>query len=509
MYSYEDRIRAVKLYIKYDFSAATVIRELGYPSRKALVGWYKEFQAKGDLKVVTERKPRYSEEQKQRAVNHYLEHGRCIRRTVRVLGYPSRTELTQWIDELAPGKRKVRITSGSVVQFSREQKKDAVLSLCTRDTSAKKVADKFGVSRVSLYKWRKELLGKQGERGMDKQTRHTPSDKATLSAELERLKKEVYRLQMEVDILNQAAEVLKKGLGIDLKKMTNREKATVIDALRDKYSLNELLALTGMAKSSYFYQKQALRRGDKYSALRTQITKVFRKNRSVYGYRRVHAVLRNQGLKCSEKVIRRIMREEHLVVPGRKKRKYTSYIGEISPAVPNLLQRDFHADKPNQKWVTDISEFQIPAGKVYLSPIIDCFDGLAVSWAIGTSPNAELANTSLDGGIACLNPGERPIVHTDRGGHYRWPGWISRMDAAGLIRSMSKKGCSPDNAACEGFFGTVKTEMFYTRSWNDVCVDEFIAELDAYIRWSNEERIKLSLGGLSPFQYRQCLGLLG
>lgn len=189
MYSYEDRIRAVKLYIKYDFSAATVIRELGYPSRKALVGWYKEFQAKGDLKVVTERKPRYSEEQKQRAVNHYLEHGRCIRRTVRVLGYPSRTELTQWIDELAPGKRKVRITSGSVVQFSREQKKDAVLSLCTRDTSAKKVADKFGVSRVSLYKWRKELLGKQGERTMDKEAKHELGDKATLSAELERLKK--------------------------------------------------------------------------------------------------------------------------------------------------------------------------------------------------------------------------------------------------------------------------------------------------------------------------------
>lgn len=73
---------------------------------------------------------------------------------------------------------------------------------------------------------------------------------------------------------------------------------------------------------------------------------------------------------------------------------------------------------------------------------------------------------------------------------------------------MSKKGCSPDNAACEGFFGTVKIEMFYTRSWDGVSVDEFIAELDAYIRWSNEERIKLSLGRLSPIRYRQCLGLL-
>lgn len=508
MYSYEDRIRAVKLYIEYDFSAATVIGELGYPSYKTLVAWCEEFQAKGDLKAVLKRRPKYSKEQKETAVSYYLEHGRCIRRTVRMLGYPSRAELVKWIDELAPGERKVRITSGSVVQFSQEDKKDAVLSLCTRDTSAKKVANKYGVSRGSLYKWRKELLGKQGERTMDKEAKHELGDKATLSAELERLKKEVHRLQMEVDILNQAAEVLKKGLGIDLKNMTNREKATVIDALRNKYSLNELLTATDMAKSSYFYQRRALRRADKYAALRTQITDVFKKNRGVYGYRRVHAVLLNQGLKCSEKVIRRIMREEHLVVPGKKKRRYNSYMGEISPAVPNLLERDFHADKPNQKWVTDISEFQIPAGKVYLSPIIDCFDGLVVSWAIGTSPNAELTNTMLDGGIACLNSGKRPIVHTDRGGHYRWPGWISRMDAAGLIRSMSKKGCSPDNAACEGFFGTVKIEMFYTRSWDGVSVDEFIAELDAYIRWSNEERIKLSLGGLSPIRYRQCLGLL-
>ena len=101
----------------------------------------------------------------------------------------------------------------------------------------------------------------------------------------------------------------------------------------------------------------------------------------------------------------------------------------------------------------------------------------------------------LDGGIACLRPEEHPIVHTDRGCHYRWPGWISRMEAADLTRSMSKKGCSPDNAACEGFFGIVKSEMFYTRSWDGVSVEEFVTELDSYIRWSNVERIKLSLGG--------------
>jgi transposase InsO family protein len=201
------------------------------------------------------------------------------------------------------------------------------------------------------------------------------------------------------------------------------------------------------------------------------------------------------------------MLEEHLVVQGKKRRSYSSYLGEISPAVPNLLERDFHAEKPNEKWLTDLTEFHIPAGKVYLSPVVDCFDGMAVSWTIGTSPDAELVNTMLDGAIACLSPGEHPVIHTDRGCHYRWPGWIARMETAGLTRSMSRKGCSPDNAACEGFFGTLKSEMFYTRSWEGVSLEEFIYELDGFLRWYNEERIKISLDAMSPIEYRRSLGL--
>jgi putative transposase len=133
-------------------------------------------------------------------------------------------------------------------------------------------------------------------------------------------------------------------------------------------------------------------------------------------------------------------------------------MGEISQAVPNLLERDFHSDAPNQKWVTDLCEFQIPAGKVFLLPIVDCFDGMVVSWSIGTSANAELVNSMLDNAVTCLKRGERPIIHSDRGYHYRWSGRISRMNESGLTRSMSRKGCSPYNAACEGFFGLVKTE---------------------------------------------------
>jgi transposase InsO family protein len=201
------------------------------------------------------------------------------------------------------------------------------------------------------------------------------------------------------------------------------------------------------------------------------------------------------------------MDEEQLVVPRKKKRKYSSYKGEISIAVENVVARDFHAEAPNQKWLTDITEFHIPAGKVYLSPIIDCFDGMVVSWTIGTSPDAELVNTMLEGAISSLADGEHPIVHSDRGCHYRWPGWISRMENADLVRSMSKKGCSPDNSACEGFFGRLKNEMFYYASWNTVSIDHFINELDSYFRWYNEKRIKMSLGVMSPMAYRRSIGL--
>ena len=155
--------------------------------------------------------------------------------------------------------------------------------------------------------------------------------------------------------------------------------------------------------------------------------------------------------------------EDGLMVRCTKQKKYSSYAGEISPAVPNLVNRNFHADAPNMKWLTDITEFSIPAGKVYLSPIIDCFDGLVDAWSIGKLPSADLANSMLDKAIGLLN-GEHPIVYSDRGGHYRGTGWIERMEAAGLVRSMSKKGCSPDNSACEGFFGRLKNEMFYGRS---------------------------------------------
>ncbi len=238
------------------------------------------------------------------------------------------------------------------------------------------------------------------------------------------------------------------------------------------------------------------------------LTSLFELNHRCYGYRRMRAALARQQVFISEKVVRRLMKEERLAIPNARRRRYGSYLGEIGPAPDNLINRDFQAAAPNEKWLTDITEFRIPAGKIYLSPMIDCFDGLVVSWSIGTQPEAALVNTMLDAAIEKVaNSNHRPVVHSDRGAHYRWPGWLSRISDAKLTRSMSRKGCSPDNAACEGFFGRLKTELFYPRNWQATTINQFIELVDSYIRWYNEKRIKISLGSLSPIEYHQSLGL--
>lgn len=296
-------------------------------------------------------------------------------------------------------------------------------------------------------------------------------------------------------------------MGDNLKEFSNQEKAMVIMALRDKYPVKSILEVFDMAKSSYCYQQKQIKKENKIAKIKERIKILFFENHKRYGYRRIHLLLKREGIIISEKIVRSIMKEENLIVRIIRQKKYSSYLGEISPAVPNEIQRDFHADKPNKKWLTDITEFKIGEGKVYLSPIIDCFDGMPITWTVGTSPNAELVNTMLDNAIVLLKENEHPIVHSDRGCHYRWSGWIQRMDEAGLTRSMSKKGCSPDNSACEGFFGRMKNEMFYGEKWDKISVEEFISIINQYMQWYRDKRIKLSLGGLSPMEYRRSLGI--
>lgn len=425
-------------------------------------------------------------------------------KVIDTLGYPSSPMLYHWRDKYpdlydVPSQRHWKQASSDLKQF--------VIKRCLYgDESVKSIAEDIGYSVSLIYKWLREYRKEGIAFTMKKQTHRTPSEESS-AEDLAALKAQMLDMQMEIDILKETINVLKKDPGVDQTALRNREKAVIIGALKNKYSLPKLCQKFSMPKSSYYYQALSLKAEDKYKGLRMRIVALFHENRDSFGYRKIHMLLRKEGTIVSEKVIRRIMREESLAIKQKRKRRYNSYRGEITPAVDNLLKRDFHAEKPNQKWLTDITEFSIKAGKVYLSPLIDCFDGMPIKWTIGTSPNAVLVNTMLADAIAILKPGEKPIVHSDRGCHYRWTGWIKLMNEAGLTRSMSKKGCSPDNSACEGFFGHLKTEMFYGYNWDNCSIEEFIRKIDNYMNWYCKDRIKTTLGGLSPLDYRRSIGV--
>lgn len=291
--------------------------------------------------------------------------------------------------------------------------------------------------------------------------------------------------------------------------ISNRSKCELGERLRLATGL-PLRSITGflrISKSSYEYHRARLGT-DKYADLRKEVRALFESSDRTFGYRRIWAMLKRGGVKVSEKVVRRIMRdEEMIVVRANAPKKYCSYKGEITDAPKDLVKRNFHADAPDALWLTDMTEFALPSGKkVYLNPVIDAFDGAPISWRIGTRPTKELSEGSLEQAISKMLPGSRPTIHSDRGVHYRTPSWIAICDGAGITRSMSRKGCCADNSACEGFFGRLKTEFFYGRCWSGVSVKEFTDRLDAYLCYYRDERIKQSLGWLSPKEYREALG---
>ena len=266
MYTYEQRMAAVNLYIKYGKKAAAVIRELGYPNRHILVKWYQEYERNGDLHKAAFRKAKFSVEQKEAALEFYRTHGQSIQHTIASLGYPGKTTFKTWLNEDYPDREKYCVSSGAMVEYPQEKKEQAVLDLCARNGSAKEVAEAHGVSRITLYEWKKQLLGTGGSTAMAKKrktsqeatepTREELLDQLALlkleiasqQQERDELQRHVYRLQMERDLLEAAGVVIKKEQGVNLDEITNREKTEVINALRNKVQSKHLLATLNIAK---------------------------------------------------------------------------------------------------------------------------------------------------------------------------------------------------------------------------------------------------------------------
>lgn len=548
-YSRQQWDRAVGLYIRYECCAADAIHELGYPSKEALRMWYRERLEEERAGVPSrrgERQRRYSEEQKCAAVDHYLECGRRLSRTMRMLGYPESKELLMaWIDELAPGRRRLR--HGPVPE---ELKRKAVVAVASGRLKSHEAAAELGVQAAVVREWKRQMLAGSKETHVARERRERPGDGGgarpvvpdapavaagsrdaagladalasmekrlarmqarldELDADVERQRREKRELDVEIAIRRGALELLGKEPGADPENLTNREKTILVKQISEAQSVSvkSLLPVVGLAHSTYHYRLNAMRRPDRDAWLLPLVEGAFENSEKRYGYKRVHLELQGMGITVSAKRVMKLMTKHGMVPLFKSAKRYSSYKGELTRAPENLVNRDFHADGPNMLWVTDLTEFSIPAGKAYLSPLIDCYDGLPVAWTIGTSPNAELADGMLSDACSTLGEGDRPVIHSDRGCHYRWPEWIRICEEHKLTRSMSAKGCSPDNAAAEGFFGRLKQEFFHKRSFAGVSMDEFIGMLDDYMVWYRDKRIKTEFG-MSIMGRRRELGLV-
>ena len=260
-----------------------------------------------------------------------------------------------------------------------------------------------------------------------------------------------------------------------------------------------MIRAVGIPKSSFYYRQHCIDASARYGVEKSKIQEIYHQHKGRYGYRRICLVLKQMGYGLNHKTIQRLMKELKLKSIVRLK-KYKSYRGQVGVAAPNYLARAFEANRPNEKWVTDVTEFNIAGQKVYLSPILDLYNREIVSFTVDKQPNAQLVPNMLQQAFHSLKHHEQPLIHSDQGWQYQMKGYQQTLKQRGITQSMSRKGNCLDNAAMESFFGILKSAFYYTKKFTDA--DVFITELKEYIWYYNHERIKTKLKGLSPVQYR-------
>lgn len=268
--------------------------------------------------------------------------------------------------------------------------------------------------------------------------------------------------------------------------------------LRQTHRVAVLLRIAQLPRSTFYYQIKAVEVVDKCVDLKARIRAIYRHHKGRYGYRRITAELRQTGMAVNHKAVQRLMQSLGLKSLVRPK-KYQSFRGDLA-TVPDLLQRQFHADQPNQKWVTDVTEFSVRGDKLYLSPVMDLYNGEIVAYHMQQRPLFSLVGKMLVKALTKLTDRQRPLLHSDQGWHYQIPAYRRELANRGPIQSMSRKANCLDNAAMESFFATLKTELLYLNRFESI--EQLQAAIRSYINYYNHHRIKIKLKGLSPVQYR-------
>ena len=254
-----------------------------------------------------------------------------------------------------------------------------------------------------------------------------------------------------------------------------------------------------MARSSYYYHHKKSLLSDKYKEIKELINRIYHYHKGRYGYRRITIEINKRGLLINHKTVLKLMRELGLKSLIRVKR-YKSYKGQIGLTAPNILQRNFKTVKPNKKWATDITEFKVLGNKLYLSPIIDLFNGEIISYDLSEKPDFKQVVAMLKMSFKKISNHKNLILHSDQGWQYQMKQYRRLLQDKGITQSMSRKGNCLDNAVIESFFGILKSELFYLNKYESI--SQLKKDIKECIEYYNNERIKKDLSGMSPIEYR-------
>ncbi|MGY2445744.1 IS3 family transposase [Klebsiella pneumoniae] len=444
-------------------------------------------------------KPKYSPETKLAVVNHYLSGKDGEQSTADLFGI-ERTSVRRWVRAWQFHGAEGLTAKNN--HYSDEFKLVVVRAVISDRLTMREAAARFNLSAEILVRRWLDVYNDAGAEGLlniqcgrpGKMTK--PKNIPPLTdKELEKLSPEELRANCVIcgrECLSKKVE----SLGSERKKW---QKALIISELRHEHALRDLLRAAGMSRSTWYYNMNALKQGDRYAGLKENIRKIYHYHKGRYGYRRITLALRKQGLRINHKTVQRLMAELSLRSVIRAK-KYRAWKGRTGEAAPNILSRNFGASKANEKWVTDVTEFPVQGKKLYLSSVLDLFNREVIAYSLSERPVMEMVNTMLDGAFPKLRPGDAPLLHSDQGWHYRMRSYQERLKAHGMTQSMSRKGNCLDNAVMENFFGTLKSECFYLREFRSVSA--LRKAVEDYIHYYNNERISLKLKGLSPVEYR-------
>ena len=393
------------------------------------------------------------------------------------------------IEGLKPkGKRQRRLSYEEKCRIIREYQ-ESELTLC-------QLSAKYDIASSVLANWVRLAERKGFETLMSK--KRGPK---TGMVRMKRLPKD--ECEKENERLRNGESPAKKSESLSRGKRSPKQSdwAQAIEELRrnEHADLGLLLELKKMARSTFYYHLKNSKKEDKYREDKDMIYTIFHRHKGRYGYRRITLELRNRNRLINHKTVKKLMDELGLKSEVRKV-KYRSYKGAVGKTAPNIIDRDFVADRPYQKLATDVTQMTVGGCKIYLSPILDMCDGEILSYTITEAPNLEMVMSMLNQMYERIELPKGAVLHSDQGWHYQHAAYQNSLKKHNIIQSMSRKGNCLDNAMMENFFGLMKSELLYPGKYTSAEV--FKKDLIEYIDYYNNERIKLRLNGMSPVQYR-------